>query len=99
MVQRHIFVNVVRDEGLRMVVVPGAVRRLAQILGVEGVDGIGGEDGRRQGRGQDAILADDHGGAHRGVHVVHAIRRDGDITQSLAGCPLPQILDGSGLKY
>lgn len=30
--------------------------------------------------------------------MVHAIGRDGDITQRLAGCPFAQILDGSGLQ-
>lgn len=97
MVQRHIFIDIVGQLAL-VAMGMGAVRGLAQVLGIKSIHGIGGEDGRREGGREDAIIPNHQGGAHRGVHVMHAIRRDGDITQRLAGCPLPQILDGSGLE-
>lgn len=107
MVQRHIFIDIVGQQQLLLMelmmmmmqlVLMGTVRRLADVEGVERIGRIGGQDGRRECGCQYAIITDYHRRADRAIHMVHAVGRDGDITECLAGRPLAQILNGSGLK-
>lgn len=107
MIQRHIFIDIVGQQQLLLLLMEllmvllmlvGTVRRLANVERIERIGRIGGQHGRRECGRQYAIITDDHRCADRAVHMVHAIGRDGDITQCLTGRPFAQILNGSGLK-
>lgn len=108
MIQRHIFIDIVGQEQLlllllmellmMLLMLMGTVRRLAYVERIERIGRIGGQHGRRECGRQYAIITDGHRCADRAVHMVHAIGRDGDITQCLTGRPFAQILNGSGLQ-
>lgn len=108
MIQRHIFIDIVGQQQLlllllmellmMLLMLVGTVRRLAYVERIERIGRIGGQHGRRECGRQYAIITDDHRCADRAVHMVHAIGRDGDITQCLTGRPFAQILNGSGLQ-